>query len=289
MYNDIARAVAREAQVELTPNQEALLGSARQDRKETYEEYLRGMHLLRKGTVDDAQRGLAHLYTAIENDPNDPLAYATLAMGYIVAAHGPNPPLGALEQAKANAEKALSLDSTLAETLTALAFLKGYYEYQWEESEQMFIRALEMKPSLDMAHYWYSWQLVLFDRLDEAWEEHIIAQELDPLNPLHTAGVAVLYNGDGRYEEADAEARRALELDPQHGLALYALVESLAARGMHEEAIAVAEGADDRDRGWLLGRQLALAGRTEEARAIAAELEPLGSDPWIAWNLSTRF
>jgi TolB-like protein len=289
IYNEVARAIARETQTDLTLDQQARLGAARRVSQSGYEAYLRGMFLLRKGTVEDSQRGLAYLFEAIENDPADPLAYATLAMGYIVAAHGPEPPLDALPRARAAAERALSLDSTLAETLTALAFLKGYYEFQWDEAEQMFLRALEMKPSLDMAHYWYSWQLALFERMDEAWEEHILAQELDPLNPLHTAGIAVLYNMEERYDEAEAEARKALELDPQDGLALHALAEAHAARGWHNEAGAVGEQAGPRDRGWILGRQLALAGRTEEARAIAAELEPDGSDPWIALNLAILY
>jgi hypothetical protein len=58
---------------------------------------------------------------------------------------------------------------------------------------------------------------------------------------------------------------------------------------MHDEAIAVVEDVGARDRGWLLGRQLALAGRTEEARAIATELEPQGDDPWIAFNLAMLY
>ena len=289
MYNDVARAIAREAQVELTPDQQTRLGSARQVRQDTYEAYLRGMFLLRKGTLEDSQRGLAYLLEALDNDPADPLAYAGLAIGYITAAHGPEPPLEALPRARAAAETALSLDSTLAETLTALAFLKGYYEYEWDEAEQMFLRALEMKPSLAMAHYWWSWQLAVFWRLDEAHVEHKLAQALDPLNPLHTAGIGWLYLFEERWDEAEVEARKALELNPQYGMGLYVLAEAHAARGRHEEALAVARQARPGGRGWILGRQLALAGRTQEARGIAAELEAEGPSPWNAWSLAVLY
>jgi serine/threonine-protein kinase len=289
MYNDVARAIAREAQVGLTPGQQARLGTARQVRQDTYEAYLRGMFLLRKGTLQDSERGLAYLHEALENDPADPLAYAGLAIGYITAAHGPEPPVEALPRARAAAERALSLDSTLAETLTALAFLKGYYQYEWDEAEEMFLRALEMKPSLDMAHYWYSWQLALFRRMDEAFEEHKLAEALDPLNPLHTAGLGWLYLLEERWDEAEAEARKALELDPRDGMGLYVLAEVQAARGRHEEAVATAQRARRGGRGWILGRQLALAGRTQEAREIAAELEAEGPSPWNAWSLAVLY
>jgi len=293
MYNDVARAIAREAHVELTPDQQVRLASARQVSRDSYEAYLRGMFYLKKGTLEDAQRGLGYLYEAIENDPADPLAYATLALGYIVAAHGPEPPVDALPRAKAAAERALSLDSTLAETMAALAFLKGYYEYQWDEAEQMFLRAIELRPSLGLAHYWWSWQLVLFGRIDEAIAEHRIAKAADPLDPAQTAGLGWLYLKQGRYDEAEAEALLALEVEPQDGLGLSVLADVLAARGRNAEAVEVAQRARPGGRGWILGRQLALAGRTDEARAIAAEMEAEmaanGPDPWGAWSIAVLY
>ncbi|NIM52945.1 MAG: protein kinase [Gemmatimonadales bacterium] len=289
MYNEVVRAIAYEAQVELTPDQQARLGSAREVRQDSYEAYLRGMFLLRKGTLEDSQKGLAYLLQARENDPADPLVHAALAAGYIMASHGPDPPLDALPRARAAAETALRLDSTLAETLTDLAFLKGYYDHEWEEAEQLLLRALEMKPSLDMAHYGYSWQLAVVGRMDEAIEEHKLACSLDPFNPLHVAGLGWLYLLVGRWEEAAAESRKALELDPQLAMSLYVLAEAHGARGEHEDALAVARQARPEDRGWILGRQLALAGHTEEARAIAAELEAEAPSPWAAWNLAVLY
>jgi TolB-like protein/transposase len=289
LYNDVARAIARETNAELTPDQQARLTSAREVSRASYENYLRGMYYLKKGTLEDAQRGLTYLYQAIEDDPADALAYATLAMGYIVAAHGPEPPVSALPRAKEAAETALSLDSTLAETMSALAFLRGYYEYHWDEAEQMFLRAIELRPSLGLAHYWWSWQLALFGRIDEAIEEHKIAKELDPLDPMQTAGLGWLYLFQKRYDEAEAEARLALEVAPQDGMGLVVLAEALAARGMHEEALDVARRGLHRDRAWILGRQLALAGRTDEARAIAAEMETEPPDPWRAWTLAVLY
>ncbi len=293
MYNQVARAIARETQVELTPDQQARLGSAREVDQDSYTAYMRGMYYLKKGTSEDAQRGLSYLFQAIDADPADPLAYAMLAIGYIIAAHGPEPPLDALPRAVRAAETALSLDSTLEETLSALAFLDGYYGYQWEKAEAMFLRAIELRPSYDMHHYWWAWQLALFGRMEEAFEEHEIAKALDPLNPLHTAGLGWLYLFEEQWEDAEREALLALEIDPQDGMGLYVLAEALAARGQHDEALEVARGSTPRDRGWILGRQLALGGRTDEARAIAAEMEAEmeanGPTPWGAWSIAVLY
>ena len=161
------------------------------------------------------------------------------------------------------------------------------------QTERMFLRAIELRPSLDMAHYWWSWQLALFGRMEEAFEEHEIAKALDPLNPLHTAGLGWLYLFEEQWEEAEREARLALEVDPQDGMGLYVLAEALAARGRHEEALEVARRARPGGRGWILGRQLALAGHTDEARAIAAEMEAEmeadGPTPWGAWTIAVLY
>jgi len=92
-----------------------------------------------------------------------------------------------------------------------------------------------------------------------------------------------------RYDEAEAEARLALEVEPQDGMGLVVLAEALAARGRHEEALEVARRGLHRDRAWILGRQLALAGRTDEARAIATEMKAEPPDPWRAWTLAVLY
>ena len=62
-----------------------------------------------------------------------------------------------------------------------------YHDWDWEEAESLFKRALDLNPSLAMTHYHYARYLALFDRLDEAIEEHKLARDLDPLRALHTA------------------------------------------------------------------------------------------------------
>ncbi len=169
----------------------------------------------------------------------------------------------------------------------ALAFLTGYYDYEWAVAEQEFLRTLEINPSEAMAHYWYSWQLALFGRMDEAIVEHILAQKADPLNPLHTAWLGYLYMWEGRYEEAIEEARKSIELAPNFPIGHFVLAEVYAAKGMYEEAVVAAQAVIEAGPfwKWILGRFYALAGRRDEAQKIVTELKAEEPTPWSALGL----
>jgi TolB-like protein len=287
LHSEVALAVAREVRVKLTPAQASQLGGARRVNRETYEAYLRGMYLLDRGTPADYPRALAILRGAIEYDPADPLAYAGLAAGYVTILHGPAPPLDALPLAREAAERALRLDSTLTEAMAALAFLKGYFDWDWGASDSLFRRAIALNPSLAMAHYWYAWQLALFDQMDSAIAEHKRAQAADPLNPLHSAWLGQLYIRAGRYEDAMAEARRAIALDPRHPVAHWVLAQVYVAQGRNDAAMAEARRAAEADSAWVhvVGVIAARTGRVAEARRIAAALERQPVSPWNAYRL----
>ncbi|MEE9279641.1 MAG: tetratricopeptide repeat protein [Myxococcota bacterium] len=285
---DVARAVAREIKVAVTPTEESRLTNTRRVDPETYEAYLRGMYYLNKSTPEEFQQGLAYLHEAVEKNPGDPLAYAGLALGYATLGHGPAPPLDAWPKAQAAALRALKLDDTLAEAHLALGDAKLYYEWDWAGAEQSLRRALELDPSLAMAHYHYAWHHALFGRLDEAIVEHKRAQELDPLTPLYTAWLGGLYWYGGQYEEAIAEAEKSLQLDPGFGQGLFVLGAAYAESGMYAEAIAAHQAAAAANPAWRfgLGRSYAMAGRTDEARQILADLSGEEPTPWGAWGLA---
>lgn len=283
MYSDIARAIAREVKVKLTPDEDTRLTTARQVNPETYEAYLKGMFYLNKGRPEEIKQGMAYFHEAVETNPTDPLAYAGLALGYVTLGHNPAGPGDAWSRARAAADRALRLDSTLAEAHAALADFKLYYEWDWAGAEQCFQRTNELNPNLAMNHYHYAWYLALVGRLDEAIIEHKRAQELDPFEPLHTVWLGWLYYFDGQFDKAMDEARKALELNPDYYIAHWILGEVYAEKEMYEEAIAAVHKAVEVDPigfRWALGRIYALAGQTEEARRILAELEEEEATQW---------
>jgi len=283
LHIDVARAIAGEIKVKLTPEEETGLASARRVNPETYELYLKGMYYVYR---DEFEQGLAYLNQAIERDPADPLAYAGLALGYATIGHSSEPTPDCWPRARAAALTALRLDETLAEGHSALATVKTYYERDWEGAEQAFLRANELNPNLAMNHYHYAWYLALFGRLDEAIVEHKRAQELDPLTPLHTTWLGGLYWIVGDYEKAIEEVQKVLELNPDNRSALHVLGNALADAGKYEEAIAAHQKTGVL---WALGRTYALAGRRDEAQKILAELEKKEATPGVAFGLAKLY
>lgn len=252
-----------------------------------YEAYLRGMAALNEGTPAGIERGLAYLHDAVDRDPGDAFAWAGLALGYATYGHGLEPRHDVWPRARAAALRALTLDPTLAEAHAALADVKLYSEWDWRGAEASFRRANELNPSLAMNHYHYAWYLVLFRRFDEAVAEHRRAQQLDPLNPLHTywLGGLYLYQDLGRYREAIDAVETALEIDPDNPTALMVLGLAQAAGGMHEEAIASAQRGADIAAAIRapLGLIYDLAGRDDAARAVLTELDAMPTTPWRAY------
>jgi serine/threonine protein kinase/Tfp pilus assembly protein PilF len=288
LYRGFARAIADRIELALSPEAEALLADTHRSKPETYEAYLKGIYYLNKATPAAHEQGMSILREALERDPADPLINAAIAVAYIREAHGPAPPVDALPLARAHAERALRLDSTLGEAHACLAFVKGYYDWEWEAADQDYRRILEMNPNQAMAHYWWSWQLFLFDRLDDAIREHILARESDPLNPLHTAWLGWLYAQEEQFDLAEAEARRSLELDPNFPVAHLVLAEVFLERGMEQQAIETARQAADIDPEWtwVAGRMYALTGHTEEARDILVQLNQENLTPYLAFEIA---
>jgi len=287
LLSEVARTIARQIEITVTPDQEARLAARRPVNPETYVAYLKGMFHLNKSTPEGTEKGLDYLRQATEKDPTDALAYGGLALGYAVSAHGPGAPTDASVQATAAALKALELDDTLAEAHSALAINKLYDDWDWAGAEQAFQRALKLNPSLAPTRGHYSFYLLLFGHTNEASAEMRRVQELDPLAPIYYAWQGWQYWWTGQYDEAIDEARKSLELDSDFPIGLYVLGNAYAEKGMYEEAIKEHQRAGEVSRAWkyALGRTYAMAGRQDEARLVLAELEA-DSTPWDTWFIA---
>lgn len=77
-------------------------------------------------------------------------------------------PTEAIAKSRAAAEKALEIDSTLAEAYASLAMVKGFYDWQWTDADNEFRFAIELGPSLADAHGFYCVFLTLTGRSDES-------------------------------------------------------------------------------------------------------------------------
>jgi TolB-like protein/Flp pilus assembly protein TadD len=287
LQGEIAQAIAGQVQVELAPEEKTQFAASRSMDPQTYELYLKGMFHINKITPDGFQKGLQYLHEAEERDPDQPIILTGIAKAYGLIAHISNPGPEIYENSRKRALKALELDPNLAEAHLELALTQIYYDRDRVAAGKSYRRALELNPSLHYAHIHYGWFLQLQGRVDEAVVEMKRAIELDPLEPLYPSWLGWMYWWEGEVDKAIEQTQNALELNPDYPIALFVLGNAYADKGMFEQAIEANKKAAALNPGrkWALGITYGKAGRTEEALAIAAEVEAEGSIK-STWKIS---
>jgi serine/threonine-protein kinase len=184
-------------------------------------------------------------------------------------------------KAKAAATRALELDPALAEAYASLGFSKLEYDWDWTGAEEAFVKALQIDPNYAPARQWYSLYLNAVGRSEEALAEAREALRLDPLSPIISMAVGSRLYHARRFDEAIQHLQQTVALDPSFALTYHNLGRAHLLKGEYREAIeALAQASrlsgDQPARRAALGYAYALAGRQAEARALLQELK--GSD-----------
>jgi serine/threonine-protein kinase len=247
LHNQVALAIAEHVGAVPTPEEENRLAIARSVDPAAYDAYQRGWHLLESRDPANLSRAKGYFEEAIERDSTFALAYAALGKWYgLLTVYYMAPPTEMMPRARDLAEKALALDSTLAEAHGELADVQFRYDWDREAAEESFLRALELNPNYAFGHQSYGQMLVYLGRTEEGLEYLRRAAELDPLAPAPSTflGVGLMfareydeavqvldevlgrhpdyafghffragaYNGAGRYADALVEFERAIEI-----------------------------------------------------------------------------
>lgn len=273
----VARDVARQIRVRLTPQEQARLTTDRRVNPEAYEAYLLGRAYFNK-IPSGWNRAKDSFEQAIAKDPGYAPAYAGLALVYSrIRGSLTRDPSANRVQARQWADRALELDNTLAEAHAALARV-AQNEYDWAGSEREFRRAIELNPSYALVRIWYAEYLYATQRFEEAVTQAQVAQQLDPASLFVLTRAGAAYFFAGRVEEAMAIWKRALELDPTHPDVGLLPGRSYVKLGMNRDAVAVLEKAlifTERDPLVMgaLAHAYARAGRREEAMKLVGELK----------------
>ena len=247
---------------------------------------------MNKSTPQEWQRGMIYFQDAIDRNPSDAYAYAALAEGYVNLGHGPDPPPDVFPKALEAAERAIQLDSNLADGWAALSQYHTYFGWDWELAEYAFNRANALNPSLAWNHFHRAWYLALFGRMNEAFVEHQLAKDLDPFTPAHTAWLGELYGWVGRYEDGLAEADIALQMENNFGISLLVKGFIFRRQGKLEEAVEIHRQAGEINPGWRYigyGPSLIHAGYLDEGRQIIEELESMPPSPYGALCLGSMY
>ncbi|MGA8026435.1 MAG: winged helix-turn-helix domain-containing protein [Bryobacteraceae bacterium] len=218
--SDIARDIAREIRLKMSEQTNARLAGAARVNPEAHDAYLRGLQGWNQHGRDGFVQAITNFRRATELDLNYAPAFAGLARVYSLApifAH--IPASESAPKALEAAQRAVRLDETLADAHSALGFVKGHYQFDWPAANREFRRAIDLEPNNPYAHLFYSNSyLSPFGRHEEAIAEMRKAMQLDPLSIAIQSFAGRTFIWARRYDDAVAQFQRANQLDPNFAL-----------------------------------------------------------------------
>ena len=287
LQREVARDVAQQVRVTLTPNEKSRLATAGAVDPAAYESYLRGRSFWNQRSEASLLKAIEQFHKAIEVDAGYAPAYSGLAdcyttLGYLSYLD----PLDAFPRARDAATKALELDPSLAEAHTSLGYYNLYHAWNWNEAENEFKKAIELNPNYATAHDWYSYYLMAVGRYDEAWKEVNRAHELDPLSVSIATDIGFNYFYRRDYDGAINQLRATLAVSPKFPLAHLWLGRAYQQKKMYSEAIDEFNKTDDALPGWVvtragIGNAYGEWGHQAEAKQILARLDQMSHSKYV--------
>lgn len=238
VQSQLAQAIASEANIAITPQEESRIAQSGEASAVGYDEYLRGMQYFYRLTPSDLETALRHFDLALEQNPDSPLPHTGVAatwiglqqMGFVRSSE-------ATPKAEAAALRALELDDQLAQPHLWLAIIRAWSDWNWDEAEALFLRAIELNPSYADVRGSYGHLLAVNGRFEEAFEQIEIGLELDPFNPWIRGQYGVVYHMTGRFEEAIGTFHEALRIAPDLPFVWLVLAGSYHQSGLEQEAV----------------------------------------------------
>lgn len=287
LQGEVARSIAEEVRVQLTPHERSRLSPARSVNPEAYEAFLKGRHFWNKFNKDGLKKAIEYFNEAVENDPEYAPGYLGLSASFCVAGEAGLRPRQTFPLARQAAVKALELDDRLAEAHTTLGQVKYLYDWDWAGAEDEFGEAIRLNPAEPHTHAFYARYLAAMDRADEAILQARRAHDLDPLSLIVNACCGVVFYLARRYPEAIDHLRKVLEIDPKFFIARHYLGRVYERSSRLDEALEEFTTAADHSQGHprsmaALGFVHAALGRRDDATRIRDQLNELVRDKHVS-------
>ena len=183
---------------------------------------------------------------------------------------------------------AIRLNAKLAEPHSSLGYAATRYDWDWEDADKEFRIAIGLNPNYATAHQWYGEYLTAMGRFEEAIAEIKRAVELEPFSLVINMVMALPYYFAKRFDEAIALNRKAVELESNFPYTHNQLGWSYVGKQMYEEALKEHQKALDLSGGkspmYLahIAYASALAGRKGEALRALEDLKALSKTRYVS-------
>jgi len=286
VQDEISRAIVDALKIQLAEDTAArLVVPATQD-IEAYTLYLKGRFFVNTLAEPEIRRALDFFQRALKVDPRYAQAHSGIADCWCNLADNWVEPGEAYPRAKAAAEKALALDPNLAEALTSIGKVRGWYEWDFAGAEEVLRRAVQINPNYAEAHFVFGSVLPAVGKLGEAIDEMRRALVLDPLSAHFSRWLGRFHLYARDYDAAIAQGRRTIEMAPEYTLSYLDMGTAHLALGDAGEALKCFQHAQSlkaaiRSYDALIVRALAAVDQREEAEAIMQRLEDESKQQYI--------
>src|SRR5438876_8870966 len=286
--SEIAETIADTLQAKLTGLEKKQMSKKTTENPEAYELYLRGRFFWNKRTSADMKTALSYFEQAASVDPKYAVAYGGMADCYLLLPlYGGGVPAEMSPKAIAMAQKAISLDPTLGEPHASLGLVHSLFDFDFAASVREFEEAIRLNPNYAIAHHWFGDStLPALGQFDRANAEAKRALELDPLSLVMITDAGTVYWITGRYQEAVAQFRKAIEIDPGNYTAHWQLGQALECIGDLPGAIAEYEKSTQLDADplplGLLAAARAKAGDRPAALAILNRIQETAKRRYVS-------
>ncbi len=235
LYGDIAKSIAEEVEISLTPGEKEKLTHNQQVNPQVYKTYLEGRYHLLDLSKSEIEKSKEYFELVLKMEPDHALAHAGLSMFYgAYAQQGHISFFEAGPLSEYHAKLALTLNDQLPEVYQAAAW-NAWLQWDLDEYLPYFRKALELDPNFTDVLAFMGQALMIEDKKEEAIQKVKKAVELDPLHDTYKALYGMCLYFAEHYDEGLEFLSEALKKDPDHVFLNSALRAVYHAKGMYQE------------------------------------------------------
>ncbi|MCK5406084.1 MAG: tetratricopeptide repeat protein, partial [Candidatus Krumholzibacteria bacterium] len=243
IQDEIGQNIVDALEVKLTEKEKRVMERVPTTDVDAYEFYIRGRQYFHRMEVKGLEYARNMFTNAIIRDGQYALAFCGLADCYSIIYMYYDSDKTTIENALTASQKALDLDSELAEAYASYG-LAVSLDGRFEEAESAFERAIEISPKLFEAYYFYARTCRSQGKLEKAAELFAKAGEVQPEDYQAPILAGDTYRGLDRPDEVTEAFRRGLavaekhlEFNPEDARAWYLGAHALSALNSNEKAL----------------------------------------------------
>ena len=212
---EIAEAVATSLELTVLGPEERSAKNASTKNVEAHNAYLQGHFYFERRNLEDYLKSVGFFDQATRLDPDYALAYAERSEAWAwIGDLSSERQKEAWAAAASDAEKAVAIDSLLAEAHAALGWVRFFIEWKFAEGLAELRHAQQLSPWNPTANDLMARVVVYLGQFQEAERLARQAIELDPLGYQARTSLARVLLAEEKLDEMEASARKAAELQP---------------------------------------------------------------------------